>query len=297
MTLLTIFLDILVTYVTGQCLRLYPMWRTRNMKTRNIIIFYICYAVFLFGGTLLLREWSSENLGQYYLSVIALGIPQLVLPFFIFRKRFLQQLFLLAISPAYHTITVEIGNYVGVHWVGDAPGGIVSVLVTFAVAALTLPPLLILLRRLYSNPGIIHDAPFWRLFWLLPVLFFGITVFTSNHFIVDMPPKTISFVAVRVFVYAAILLICVLMETAVRYVSEAEAAKRKSEEAEAKSDFYHRMSHDMLTPLTRISTNVQVAKRKPEKAPELLTEAQADIMLIASMVNKALRGDKGGEDE
>ncbi|GHU79778.1 hypothetical protein FACS1894191_3360 [Clostridia bacterium] len=296
MTLLTIFLNILVTYVTGQCLRLYPMWKTRDWKTRNIVIFYICYAVFLFGGTLLLRQWSSENLGQYYVSVIALGIPQLVLPFFIFRKRFLQQLFLLAISPAYHTITVEIGNYVGVNWMGDAPGGIVSVLVTFAVAALTLPPLLILLRRLYSNPGIIHDAPFWRLFWLLPVLFFGITVFTSNHFIVDMPPKTISFVAVRVFVYAAILLICVLMETAVRYVSEAEAAKLASKEAAAKNDFYHKMSHSLLTPLTKVSTKVQLAKMEPEDAAELLTKAQAEIMKMAEMINDALTDEtEGGE--
>ncbi|GHU61429.1 hypothetical protein AGMMS49983_01130 [Clostridia bacterium] len=295
MMLLTVFLNFLVTYVTGICLRLYPMWKTRDWKTRSILIVYLCIIAFQFAGTLLLRQWASENIGQYNLSIIVLGIPQMLVPFFIFRKRFLQQFFLLAISPAYHTITVEIGNFVGVNWAGGAPGGIVSVLVTFAVAALTLPPLLLLLRRLYSNPDILRDTPFWRLFWLLPVLFFGITVFTSNYFIVDTP-KTISFVFVRVFVYAAILLICVLMETAVRHVSEAEAARRKSEEAEAKNDFYYKMSHALLTPLTKVSTNVQIAKLKPEQTDELLTKSQAEIMKMADMINAALAEEtEGGE--
>ncbi|GHT02259.1 hypothetical protein AGMMS50276_32060 [Synergistales bacterium] len=65
-------------------------------------------------------------------------------------------------------------------------------------------------------------------------------------------------------------------------------AWRKAEESAAKNDFYHRMSHDILTPLTRISTSVQVAKRIPENISELLTEAQDDVMLIAGMVNEAL---------
>jgi signal transduction histidine kinase len=287
MTLLTVFLNILVTYVTGICLRLYPMWKTRDWKTRSIVLFYLCNIAFQFGATLLLRQWAGENLGQYYLSIIAIGIPQMIVPFFIFRKRFLQQFFLLAISPAYHTITVEIGNFAGVNWAGDAPGGLVSVLVTFAAAALTLPPLLLRLRRLYSNPDILCDTPFWRLFWLLPVLFFCIAELTSNPYIVDTP-KAISFVFVRVFVYAAILLICVLMETAVRNVSEAETAKRMSKEAEAKNDFYYKTSHALLTPLTKVSTKVQLAKMEPEDAAELLTKSQAEIMKMAEMINDAL---------
>ncbi|GHV36901.1 hypothetical protein FACS1894187_12380 [Synergistales bacterium] len=293
---MTTFLNTLVTYVPGHWLRLYPMWKTRDWKTRDIIIFYVCNTAFQFGGALLLRQWTGGNLGLYNLSIIAFGIPQMTVPFFIFRKRFLQQLFLLAVSYCYNTIVVGIGNFVTVNWAGDAPGGIVSVLATFAVAALTLPPLLLLLRRLYSNPGIARATPFWRLFWLLPFFFFGITMFTSSYFSVNAP-QTISFVLVRVFVYAAILLICVLMETAVRYVSEAETAKRASEEAAAKNDFYHKMSHDILTPLTRVSTNVQMSVISPETANERLREAQADVMLIAGMVNKALFESEGGEDE
>jgi len=73
------------------------------------------------------------------------------------------------------------------------------------------------------------------------------------------------------------------------------ANKRRAADLERKTDFYHRMSHDLLTPLTRVSTNVQTAKRLPEQAGELLEDAQADIMRMAEMINVALRED--GESE
>jgi hypothetical protein len=66
-------------------------------------------------------------------------------------------------------------------------------------------------------------------------------------------------------------------------------AKRREKELAAQTDFYHRMSHDMLTPLARVSSNVQMAGFVPEKSGERLAEAQSDVMLIAEMVNKALR--------
>jgi signal transduction histidine kinase len=55
------------------------------------------------------------------------------------------------------------------------------------------------------------------------------------------------------------------------------------------------MSHDLLTPLTRVSTNVQTAQRRPELADELLGNSQADIMKMAEMINDALRDGKEGE--
>jgi hypothetical protein len=47
-------------------------------------------------------------------------------------------------------------------------------------------------------------------------------------------------------------------------------AKRETEKLAAKTDFYRRMSHQLRTPLTVISTGVQVALRRPDEAPELL---------------------------
>jgi hypothetical protein len=72
-------------------------------------------------------------------------------------------------------------------------------------------------------------------------------------------------------------------------------AKRKSTEATAKADFYHQMAHDLLTPLTKVSTDIQTANRKAETDHKRLTDSQADIMEMASMINSGLR-DHGKED-
>lgn len=78
----------------------------------------------------------------------------------------------------------------------------------------------------------------------------------------------------------------------IHYVSEMQ---RRFDEVSAKTDFYHKMSHDLLTPLTRVSTNVQTARRVPEEADGLLQDAQTDIMGMAEMINTALR--EGGKEK
>ena len=70
-------------------------------------------------------------------------------------------------------------------------------------------------------------------------------------------------------------------------------ARRKAHELTAKNDFYHRMAHDLLTPLTKVSTNVQTARRRPREADVLLTKSQDEIMKMAGMINVALK--EGGE--
>jgi hypothetical protein len=74
--------------------------------------------------------------------------------------------------------------------------------------------------------------------------------------------------------------------------------KRRTEELAAKTDFYHRMSHDLLTPLTIVSTNIQVANMKPETDHERLADSQAEIMKMAGMINSALTEgrEEGGAD-
>jgi len=55
------------------------------------------------------------------------------------------------------------------------------------------------------------------------------------------------------------------------------------------------MSHDLRTPLTRVSTCIQTAHRRPLEADEMLTTAQDDIMKIAEMIDAALLD--GDEEE
>ena len=72
-------------------------------------------------------------------------------------------------------------------------------------------------------------------------------------------------------------------------------ARIKARELTAKNDFYHRMSHDLLTPLTKISTNIQTARRRPREADALLVKSQDEIMKMADMIGDALEeGDDGG---
>jgi len=64
--------------------------------------------------------------------------------------------------------------------------------------------------------------------------------------------------------------------------------QKETEKMLAEGKFYRRMSHNLLTPLSIVSTNVQIAKMLPEQAEELLTNSQAEIMKMADMIRSAL---------
>lgn len=69
--------------------------------------------------------------------------------------------------------------------------------------------------------------------------------------------------------------------------------QRQKEELAAQTDFYRKMSHNMRTPLTKISTNIQIANRENETDHERLNKSQDEIMRLADMIDTAL--DDGGE--
>jgi signal transduction histidine kinase len=94
------------------------------------------------------------------------------------------------------------------------------------------------------------------------------------------------------FISGAFVFTVMLGVIGVRYISD---MRRKFDEISAKTAFYRRVSHDLLTPLTRVSTCVQSANARPGDADMLLTKAQSDIMEMAAMINDALRqGREGG---
>ncbi len=86
-------------------------------------------------------------------------------------------------------------------------------------------------------------------------------------------------------------LFLVLSQCVMLSVSYAET-KRRERELAAQADFYRRMNHNMRTPLTIVSTNIQTARRRPEEAAELLTASQAEIMKMAAMIDDALKDDE-----
>ncbi|MDR0875357.1 MAG: hypothetical protein LBN12_04010 [Clostridiales Family XIII bacterium] len=112
-------------------------------------------------------------------------------------------------------------------------------------------------------------------------------------FIVWAPLTKIVFGDIYFVPAVASNLFLVLTQCAMLAVNYA-GAHRKAEELAAETAFYRRMSHDLRTPLTVVSTNIQTAQRRPEEAGKLLTDSQAEIMKMSDMISDALKdGEKG----
>jgi signal transduction histidine kinase len=97
----------------------------------------------------------------------------------------------------------------------------------------------------------------------------------------------------------AFLLFALCQATAVfiTTVQEIEEAKAEQRRLAAETDFYKKMSHRLLTPLTIVSTNIQVAQSRPHEADVLLTESQDEIMKMSDMINSALSEKESGVSE
>ena len=285
---------VLLTYAAGYAIQIYPMWKTRDMKARTVFAVLACLTALQGVGLFIARHHWEMDITTINTYIAAVGLPtSAIFPFFIYRKRAWQNIFLLSICLAYHLSPGGISNYAyDTVFASYAHPLFAANALKIAITVITLPLVLYVLRRLFSSPYIGKAVVFWRFFWLIPGLFFSIIMMSNNYlfFIFD---NNISFVVVRLLALAALLLTCYLFEVSLRQTVEAQSAKHKAEEQTAKADFYRRMSHDLRTPLTRVSTSIQVVKDHPEMADELLTDAQADIMGMANMISSALDDGEG----
>jgi signal transduction histidine kinase len=65
-------------------------------------------------------------------------------------------------------------------------------------------------------------------------------------------------------------------------------SRQREEELAAKTDLYRRVSHNLRTPLTIVSTNIQVARLHPDEVASLMGKSQSEIMKMAGMIDSAL---------
>ena len=262
--------SILMTFFATHAVVLFPMWKSRNLRMRTVFIIYCCITLYLCIGFLIVKQFMIVDFRVLQLYMV-MAIPLLLTQFIVFRKRALQNTFLISISLMYGPIHNGTGMYAGQNWFLSAMHPLlITNTVTLAVIALTLPPLLLTLKQLFNYMEI-GQTKVWRTIWLLPTSFFVLFLLTSNPIDAESFQGSV-FLIFRVIIYFAMLLTCYLLKTSLQQAKEAQAAKREAEELSGKNQFLESLSnmkseylsnlgHEMKTPLTVLSLNLRRAAR------------------------------------
>lgn len=124
----------------------------------------------------------------------------------------------------------------------------------------------------------IRRNPYRAMFLICPLLYIIAPVSLA---VFVLSGKGIAFDSLFATVY------WILSVAALASIDVLEVRAREQEHAR-QLDFFRRMNHNIRTPLTIISTNMQVCEAFPERNPELLPMSQEEIMKIAAMIDAAL---------
>jgi sensor histidine kinase YesM len=143
--------------------------------------------------------------------------------------------------------------YAGRNWfLSAAHPLLIANVVNLAVIAVTLPPLLLLLRQLFDNIDV-EQTKVWRTIWLLPMSFFLMFISTNNPYDADTFKGPV-FLVFRVLIYFAVLLTCYLLKTSLRHVSENTRLKEQARMTE-------RQLYLQREQYSRLAENEGLAKR------------------------------------
>ncbi|MDR2889292.1 MAG: hypothetical protein LBV33_05570 [Lachnospiraceae bacterium] len=131
---------------------------------------------------------------------------------------------------------------------------------------------------------------------ILPAIFAAISIYRGADYyysgrIDPLYPITFLLLAIAsFFVYWHILRM--LDNSAKNAQLEIEAQR-----LETKAEFYRRMNHKIRTPLTRVSTNIQIANMREITDHERLIKAQQEIMQVSEMISTKQNDDDSGWEE
>ena len=294
--------NVLIAYIPGPVFRLFPMWKTRDVTTRAIAVVYCCFTLYICAGFLIVKQFWPVDFQVLQIFKASLSLPLMIIPFWIFRKRVWQNIFLLSVSFMYGPISIGMGMYAGQNWLQSAAHPLLTAnIASLAIMAFTLPPLLLILRRLYENPNMKRSA-LWRFIWLLPALYFAMFLLIGNPFVAGYLRRNVSFIMVRVLVYCALLLTCYLLETAMRQASDnvtlKEYARAIENQLAIQREHYGRlmrnaetvkfMRHDMrhhLTLMGELATGVSKLEEYIRSLSEKLSYAQEKFYCTNYAVN------------
>jgi len=245
-------LNVLMSFFSSNVIIHYPIWKTLGWKKRGMFIYISCLTLFIIACYFIAVSVFMYNIENLQVFKIFVSLPTLTVSFFIYRRRTVWQfLFLTALAFMYGPISTGIGIFAADTWFASVNTFLAESITTAIVAVLTLPPLLLSLKRLCNNPHMKQAVTFWRYIWLLPVFFFSVTIISSSY--LSGSEQGVSFVIVRIILYCAMLLICYLLEKAIRQIGEAEATNLEKNALERvnnlKTELTRTVSHEMRTPL------------------------------------------------
>jgi len=195
-------------------------------KKRLMFIYISCLAIFISICYFIIFAGLNADMQILQPFKLFIAIPTLSVSFILYRKQAVWQFVFLAASAfVYGTVNTGIGTFITKTWLSADNSLLIESAFTLVVAVFTLPPLLFMLKRLCTNTFMKKAITFWRYFWLLPVFFFTITMMTNTYLNEKDSDKGMEFVIIRIVLYFALLLICILLEKAVNQISEAEIAR------------------------------------------------------------------------
>jgi len=259
--------DILLTFFVCFAIVLFPMWKNRGVKARTVLIIYSGLTLYLCVSFLIVSHFWIVDFMVMNIFKLCAGLPVALTPFFVFRKRVWQNVFLISVMYMYGPIHIGTGTYADLSWfLSNTHPLLTSGIVSLAIVAVTLPPLLILLRQLCDIMGT-EQTKVWRVIWLLPASFFALFVLTHNPFYAESFRGS-ELPLFRVLSYFAMLLTCYLLKTSLGHAAEAETAKRQAREQAAMREMINSISHDLKTPLTILGNNLEMLTEGVELGPE-----------------------------
>ena len=211
--------NILIINFVGFAIVLFPMWKSRDVKSWTVFVIYCGATLYMCAGLLIVKQFWIVDFRVLQLYKTFVCSPVMFISFFVFRKRVWQNVFLLSVLCMISPIYNGTGMYAGRNWFQSAAHPLlIANIVMLSLIVITLPPLLLLLRQLCDNMNV-EQTKVWRVIWLLPMSFFVLFLLTSNPFDAGSF-KGSAFLIIRVLIYFAMLLTCYLLKTSLQHVSE-----------------------------------------------------------------------------
>ncbi len=251
MVLLLEFIDSLIPQIAGCLILLYPMWRTRDVKARYAYVFLCAYALLLVLGFLFTKSLGDTNFQTSQLIKAAFGVPGIVLPFWVFRKRIWQNIFFYFVSAMHSTLSVGTGTFVGQVWF-PSNALFASTLSGVLVLLITLPPLIYFSRRLYENQNV-QNAKIWRIIWILPFAYFCMYLLTNNPLDLNNYLRN-TFVFSRILTVAMLVFTIYLLDLALRQASENALLKANALIIESQIELQGKQYAQMMASAAEIRT-------------------------------------------